>query len=387
MHTLKRHLPALIAAGLAMSQPATAQTQLFDLLKKLPAPGAGIPLNPLQPSDSAGAAAVGNAPPVAARAEIEAELKPDADCNRPREKFDVAEKLMHYGGTAATLRLTRLVESEFAYDDLTEEDKTLLRYMALTTVWLPVQAEDQLGAIFDAGSTFLGQAPKLTELDEEAMKQIAERLDLLKKQANDFPGKIRLTLDDQLATGAFARFGGVISVSKSFLSGLTQDPAGADFVLAHELSHIYKRHPIKDIQYKLISSREGWQLSRKVLQRAMKGLQINPLSDAAFGVTVMPQLVQYVRNQQLTFGRDQELEADACSVAWLKGIGSDPIVAWKAFRSTLAATDTGPTAYASTHPSTPERETRFTRKATEEAPATGPRPNRPTVARDRANKP
>lgn len=387
MPSSTRHALAVCVTALVLSSPAHAQAQLFDLLKKLPAPGAGIPSTTLQPKDSTSAAMVPSAPPVAARAGVEAELKPDADCSRPREKFDVAEKLLHYGGTAATLRLQRLVESDFKYDDLTDQDKAMLRYMALTTVWLPVKAENQVASIFDVASIWPGQGPKLTELDEDAINQISQRLELLKGQASDFPGKIRLVLDDQLSTGAFARFGSVISVSRSFLNGLTQDPAGADFVLAHELSHIYKRHPIKDLQYKLISSREGWELARKVLQRAYKGFQVDPLSDAAFGITVMPQLLLFVRNQQLSFGREQELESDGCSVAWLQGIGTDPISAWKAFRATLAATDTGPTAYASSHPSTPEREERFTRKASGEPTRTGPRPRTPTVAGDRSGKP
>lgn len=347
-----------IWAGLCTTAPA--QAQLLDMLKNLAPPGAGIPT---PPKGTASATMVADAPPASAKPGVEAELRPDANCSRQRESFNIGEKLMQYGGAAAGLRLRRLIETDFAYDDLTPKDKAMLKYLAQTTVWLPVEAETKLGAIVDGGKSWFERGPKLTELDEEALRTLTERLTLLKGQAQDFPADIKLVVDDKLDTGAVARFGGAIQVSRSFLNGLTQQPAGADFVLAHEMSHIYKRHAIKDIQFKLISSRDGWTLASKLLQRAQRGLEIDPIADGVFLFTTVPTLIEYVKTLQLKYGREQELEADACSVAWLNGIGTDPFGAWDAYRATVAATDSGPTSYAATHPSTPEREARFKRKA------------------------
>jgi Zn-dependent protease with chaperone function len=379
---------ATLLTGLLVLVPAgAAHAQFLELLKKLPPPSAGIPLAPGLAKDGTTAAVMANAPPVAARQGIEIELQPDANCSRAREKFDVMEKVLEFGGTAASLRLSRLIETDFAYSDLTPQDQQMLRYVAQTTVWLPAEAEGRLGGLGDTFFSLLGRSAKLTELDEEALKQLSERLALLKAQTNDFPGEIRLKVDDGIPTGAFAQFGNVIVVSRSFLNGLTQSTAGADFVLAHELSHIYKRHAIKDIQFKLISTKEGWELARKVLRRASRGLSIDPISDGIFTATVIPELVNYVRGQQLSYGREQELESDACSVAWLQGMGTNPIEAWVAYRTTLAATDMAPTSYASTHPSTPEREMRFTSKVEGKGAPTAAARNKGPAARERPSKP
>ena len=77
----------------------------------------------------------------------------------------------------------------------------------------------------------------------------------------------------------------------------------------------------------------------------------------------VPKLIDFVRSMQLKFNRDQELEADACSTVWLKDIGVDPIAAWDAYRATVGANADNPASYSASHPTTPEREARFKRKA------------------------
>lgn len=341
---------ALCLAG----APATAPAQILDALRALPGLGS------TQAKPAAAGPSVDDAPPVAPNAAVAGEMSPDILCARPAERFNLAEKVAQYGGTAAALRLQRLITTDFAYSNLTPEDKKLLQYLAHTTVWLPAEAEAKLGAIYDtATGLFNFNKPSLTDDQLLAQDAIRKRLEEVRAQVPDYPADIRLTVDKTLPDGALARFGGVIVLSEKFLNGLEDAGDGAAFLLAHELSHVYKRHAIKNLQFQLISSSEGWQLARLVLQRAQRGMDVDPIADGVFLFRVMPQLVEFVKSTQIKFRIDQELEADACSVVWLERLKLSPQAAWEAYHTKLGAQ----TAYSNEHPSSAEREARFLRRA------------------------
>lgn len=362
MADLGLHRPlstAALAAALGWL-PGTGQAQLADIFKAVvpsilgaSAPGAARPA-------TADRADVARAAPVKGNPAVAGELSPDVNCERPAEKFNLSEKLLQYGGTAAALRLQRLVTTDFAYSDLTPEDKAMLEYLAHTTVWLPVEAEAKLGSLYDTASGF-GVFKRSSLSDEELLAQaeVQKKLDEVRQQVPDYPSDIRLTVDKALSDGAFARFGGVIQLSSRFLNGLEDAGVGAHFLLAHEMSHIYKRHAIKNLQFKLISSSEGWQLVRQLLQRAQRGMEIDPIADGVFLFRVVPALIEFIRGTQIKFVVNQELEADACSVVWLQRLNADPVSAWRTYHAKLGAQ----TAYSEEHPSTTAREARFAQRA------------------------
>jgi Zn-dependent protease with chaperone function len=347
-----------IACALALAcTAAPAQTGLFDALKQiLPLPGQAKPGAALAPAAAAAAAAL----PIKVSPDIAGELKPDTNCSRPAEKFDVAEKLAHYGGQAASLRLAQLVASDFAYSSLTPQDRQMLQYLAQTTVWLPPELESRLRSLYDLGGG-LFNFNKNTLTDEQLLAQaeIKKRLDELRALVPDYPIDLELAVDKGLPDGAFARFGGVILLSENFLNALEDAGEGAYFLLAHEMSHIYKRHAVKLIQYRLISSSEGWDLARPLLRRVQRGAGIDPIEDGMLLFTTAPLLIDFIRNTQITFGQHQELEADACSVVWLQRLKHEPTAAWHAYMAKLGAH----AAYAAEHPSSAEREKRFVAKA------------------------
>ena len=346
-------LDKIIPPGLRASDAANAP----------PAPTPSKPDTTVAPGTTS-AVLAGEAPPVGPKKNIEPEMQPDINCNRPRERFNIGEKVLDYGGTAAALRLERLVQTDYKYSDLKPEDEAMLKYLAQTTVWVPPGIESRLGSIYTLATGRFGSGNKLSELEQAALQTVEARLKVLKGAVADFPADIQLSVDKSLPDGAFSKFGGVIQISERFLTGgLTERPEGGDFVLAHEMSHVYKRHAVKDMQFKLISSNEGWDLTRKVLQRAQRGLALDPIADGLFVLGTVPKLIDFVRSMQLKFNRDQELEADACSTVWLKDIGVDPIAAWDAYRATVGANADNPASYSASHPTTPEREARFKRKA------------------------
>lgn len=382
----------LLAGSLYLVPPA--QAQLLELLKTLAPTAAGIPTKPAEPAASAPINALSTlnagSPTAAARkAQIEVELAPDRQCKKPQEKFNIAEKLMEYGGSEATLRLERLIASDFKYDDISKEDREMLRYLAQTTVWVPVELESRLGSAFDLANSRGGDA--LTPVEEEAFKDVQGQLGKFRALTTDFPADPKLRMNPELADGAFAKFGGLIQISRTMLQTMSERPAGADLLLAHELAHVYKRHAVKRMQFELLSSRDGWELAKKVLQRANRGASFDPIRDGLFAVTVVPQLIAFVRHLQLNFSSEQELEADACAAHWLKAAGQNPTLAWNEFRDGMAVSAGNEQGYARSHPPTSEREANFVTKISAkpgvEKPTAGTRAAAPKPAGKPAPKP
>jgi Zn-dependent protease with chaperone function len=352
----------LCCAALGLVVSLSCQAQLIDLLKSLGPTSAGI----VKQTE----AAAGDAPAAVMKSEqqIDAELAPDRQCNRPQEKFNIAEKVIEFGGTEASLRLQRLVESDYEYDDIQPEDRKLLRYLAQTTVWVPVWLESKLGSAFDLIGARQGE---LTPIEEQTFADVRERAGKFHALTTDFPGEIKLSLNPDLADGAFAKFGGRIQLSRNMVQTMDDKRLGADFLLAHEMAHVYKRHEVKRLQFQLISSRDGWKLGKKLLQRAQRGPNFEPLRDGLFMITAVPALISFVQSMQLRFSSEQELEADACAARWLKASAQDPSKAWLEFRDSFAQ-GTGEQTYGQTHPPTSEREANFIRKVEgKPAPAKG----------------
>ena len=184
---MKRPLPSSIVALVLLGAAASSHAQFGDLLNRV-VPGLGQATAPAgtDPSKAGGnaattasksAAMVDGASDVSPNKGIKVDLPPDRQCNRPQERFNIAEKLVEYGGTEATLRLERLIKSDYKYSDLTPKDKQMLQYVAKTTIWVPVEIESALGTAYNAVSSNTGDP--LTEVEEMRLKDVQTRLDLL----------------------------------------------------------------------------------------------------------------------------------------------------------------------------------------------------------------
>lgn len=322
-------------------------------------------LEMLMPKSQAAASAPTTGAAAKSLQQIEAELRPDPQCNRPQERFNITEKLMEYGGTEAGLRLQRLIDSDMKYDDISAADRQMLRYLAQTTVWLPVEVENKLGQLFDMGSSSQELEP-VAALSLVTARTLSQEV---RRQSEDFPGDIQLAHNAALADGAAAKFGGRIQLSGAMLQLMEQHPPGAEFVLAHEMAHVYKRHAVKQMQYMLLSSHEGWTVGRKLLQRAQRGANTNLIQDGIFAITTVPALIKMVQKMQLSYNQDQELEADTCAVRWLAAMGRQPWLAWQQYRQHFAQRDETMVA-GSTHPDAQARENNLSRLVPLSEPAT-----------------
>jgi hypothetical protein len=329
-----------------VSQMATAGSQVVSAAN-MPPPAAG-------PALSASAVAAAASGALMTNPAAEDELKPDRSCSRPLEKFDIMDKALDYGGTTAQLRLQRLISSDFKYSDLTPDDKKLLHFIAETTIWVPLDVETYLARAYEKTA---GKAPALKPIQKAAVEEDRERLKLFRDQVLGLPGDIRFEVRNDLSDGAYAELGALIVTSPTFLTLMEENPQARDLVLSHELSHVYKRHRLKQLQSRMVSSASGFDLAKKLMNSSPSQASTNPIYMVTFAATTGPALWDFYQQADLAFTKDQEYEADACAAIWMKRAQVDPCAAWRGFVK-IAPKDG---AYAETHPTTEEREENYRR--------------------------
>lgn len=366
--TRQRFVDALaFAACVALPAPGAAQTaadvpgvsQVKNLLGNLFGNAASSPAAaPAKPATGTPGAALG----LQANAAALNELRVDVRCEKVQERFDVWEKAAEYGGSQAQARLRTLIASDFQHSSLTDSDRNFLRYLAYTTVWVPSPVESAVGKAWAALSGGGDEAKTETtgRSQRKAAERLASRLNELRGNIEGFPGSVSLILDTDLRDGAFARVGGLVVVSPRFLSLMDETDAVRDVVLTHELSHLYKRHTIKELQYRLITSAGGWNIAKKLLGKFEPGPAsgLSFLTSAFTTAQTVTQLLEFVRSTQASYSKDQELEADACALGWLAKIDIEPRAAWQAFSGVLsfsARKQEGDSSYEDSHPSPTER--------------------------------
>lgn len=327
---------------------------LGSFLPKWPSPAASAPLQAAPTGSSPGQLLV-----IQPNAAALNELAVDRECRKVEERFDVFAKAAEYGGTNAQLRLKQLLDSNFEHSQLSPEDRLLLRHLAYTTVWVPVEVETATGRLYSqisgaSGSDVAGEGGNRSQ--RKALERLSQRLQELRDKTPGFPGSVSLVLDPKLRDGAFARVGGIVVVSPRYLAQMDEKDEVRDVVLAHELSHLYKRHTIKELQFQLITTAPGFNLAKKLLRRA----------DPNAGPSFIPNLIVYgqlglelfevARTTQINYTREQELEADGCAIRWLEAVNINPMQAWAVFGTLLSDSSAdAATGYAVLHPSPAER--------------------------------
>lgn len=348
----------LAATLLTVSLPCAAQLgALGDLARKIggerssPAAASAVP--------SRGDAADAGLMPVKPNANVEDKLRPDLQCQRFEERSDVWQALAEYGGNEAQARMTRLLAADFKFADLTPEDKKMLRYIAYTTVWVPQSVESGFGKLYveatrrnrDTGGEDRSEAAQLARVKAQLVE--------FRSHIDSFPGSVDLVVDKNMATGAYSQVGGLIVLSPDFLNRMDEKDSVKQLILAHELSHLYKRHTVKELQYQLVTSSSGFGLAKKLLGRYNPQNSSNPLEIARNAMEyakVASELYDFVRSRQVAFTVDQEFEADACSVQFMTRSGLDPKPLVPALAELEAVQKEEASGYAKTHPSNRERQ-------------------------------
>lgn len=354
-HCIGSALGALVLA--CVSSAVMAQFDSFsDVAKKLPF-GSDRPASAVGPG-SAKAAGDGLVP-AKPNAGVEDKLAPDTLCRRFEETSDVWGALAEYGGLQAQTRAQQILSSDFRFADLTPEDKKMLRYISYTTVWVPSSVELGFGKLYLAATSRSRDTGGDDRSEAAQLNRVETQLQEFRSHITDFPGSSDLVVDKNLRTGAYSQVGGLIVLSSDFLNRMDEKEPVKQLILAHELSHLYKRHTVKELQYQLITSASGFDLGKKLLGRSNPARSNNPIQmakDAFTLATAGRELYQYVREHQVAFSLDQEFEADTCSVQLMKRSGLDPKPLVSALAELEAVQKDDDAGYGKTHPSNRERQ-------------------------------
>jgi hypothetical protein len=272
---------------------------------------------------------------------------PDQVCERLVDAPDVAESGMQLAGIVAMARSQMGSGRNILKDKrITDTAKSLL--------WVPIDYERGYAADVHKMRLAENTALELKDLSPAERRQfrVAENVlsALVTELPQDQPYRYRLFVSGDDGQNAEALPGGYIYVTRSALDGGEKLLAA---LLAHEVSHVSKRHYSRRLQARMVDVvNNGEDLigllrgDRNIIQR-------------------IGQQAQQREKQGVRFSVNQELEADACAVRLIATqSGIDPQASVNAFLSMLqqegAATRPNEggacEAFGDCHPSYRERE-------------------------------
>lgn len=163
------------------------------------------------------------------------------------------------------------------------------------------------------------------------------------------PEAFQVTLLNSPSPNAFAIPGGYIYVTRQ-LAGLLNSEAELAAVLAHEVGHVAARHSVR---------RQSTAQRNQLLGVLGQVLSTVVLGDSALGKVGQELSASVPQLATLSYSREQELEADALAVAYLRDAGYDPtaladalqsLAAQNALDAALQGRDAQMPEWASTHP-------------------------------------
>jgi len=160
--------------------------------------------------------------------------------------------------------------------------------------------------------------------------------------------RIRVTILDHPAVNAFAAPGGHIVVLRGLLER-TRTPAELAGVLAHEIQHVYHRHP-----------------TRLIVQHSSAGLLVGAVAGDVSALMAYSLEAARILGT-LRYSRQYEAEADAAGLSMLAAARIDPRGLSSFLAQLVSAETAAPTAlgYFASHPATAERVATLGRLASE----------------------
>jgi len=275
-----------------------------------------------------------------------ASIRPDAQCAGPAESYDFVGVLTARYGAEGALRFQALMSSDFKSDKLNAKDKALLRTLAREMLWIPASVEDQLGRLMlEAGGQQLKHLSR-SPVNEEIWVRTTSALSQLLNAAPKSPFDTRLMIVENGDPGSLA--GGYIFIDKPMAEAAADqvkphspEQQRLQFVMAHELAHVYKRHRAKRIQQLIVDSEAGLKIVRALYSSSSKSANKNQPNGLGLWLPLSFQvyeLAQQMRKHHAKYEQDQEFEADSCATALLLQSGQvDPLEGFRAFRAYATA--------------------------------------------------
>ncbi|RXJ86058.1 M48 family metalloprotease [Arcobacter sp. CECT 8985] len=249
----------------------------------------------------------------------------DLECKKPIENynFNYIEALkiasMYYGSKSSKI-INFISNKNTNKEDMAQDIKQLSIQIAKKTIWLPTSSEKIYGKyIFDKRKEKGDVIDKNTK--NHKYKNMYKKLEIFTKKYNNylkknkylennkFPFNIKIYITSN-NNQVEAIPGGYIFISEDYIKENRYKTA-----LAHELTHISKRHTTKELQYRLINGYD----SIDEIKNLIKNVQTKEYSTLSKISTALAGK-DYILKLFSRYSQSQELEADSCSLKILTDI-------------------------------------------------------------------
>lgn len=267
-------------------------------------------------------------------------IRPDQLCKSPNESYNFTDTLMARIGQEGVLRLTKLFETDFKKADLKPQERQYLKILAKEMLWIPASVEEQIGnamlAYASKSMTFVVDGPDNEDLWDKSAKLTGGLL----AKAPKTPFQTRLVIVENGEPQSLA--GGLIFIDMATAKAAFDDKRShkhvekLNFIVAHELAHIYKRHRAKRLQQLLVDTDTGLKLTRSIFSTIKKdsaGKENFNVSRWVQTAVLIPELIDIFRKHNALYEQDQEFEADACATAlMMASAAGNPVAAFATYR-------------------------------------------------------
>jgi Peptidase family M48 len=281
-------------------------------------------------------------------------MNADVLCERLFDSADttsMATELLSIVGPSIVLGKVPALAAQSKVDQKKQFDS--LRTLARQKVWLPVAAERKVGEWLDRKyrkDSLVIEAATLPRNQRTRFEMTQEVLDgIVLTLPADNPYTFSLNVAEANESNASISPGGFVYVTTGMLQDKTLDRDDIALRLSHEVSHLTRRHALKELQIKLVDALEIAKDTKPLLDFAQQPAR------------AMETLLGTMKSTELMFQRFdqvQELEADACGAYLLvrqKDVNAEASIA--RFATARAGTATGKgKGWDSSHPAPEERE-------------------------------
>lgn len=244
----------------------------------------------------------------------------DEDCAQP---FDSANPFIMAVEMSAILQTPRLDDalskllkvSPESTSQQRQKQRELLKQTAKHKVWLPVAAETAIGQQLHQAlvqQRVILPDEQLHPRDLARLRQIRQSVGrLVQALPANQPYTFQVHATRDRASALAAQMGGFVYVSEGLLRDRGLQDADIALRLSHEISHVTKRHVLRDFQTKAV---DAFNLTNWTLQ------DLQRLNDGQAVLDLVRQRFSLMQALSKTFDHGNELEADSCAIGLLRQV-------------------------------------------------------------------
>ncbi|MGJ0494699.1 M48 family metalloprotease [Aliarcobacter cryaerophilus] len=241
-------------------------------------------------------------------------IKVDKECKNLFESYDInLEGLLMTVGTYSISNSSKIVDflnkNNSSSKELSKEDfNKLATNFSRNYLWIPLEVEELYAKkIYDdrlkSGDVILKSTKniKYKEMYKKLDNFLVKYNTYLKDNKLSYPYDIKIYILSTTKKAESLPYG-YIFISEDYIKNGMYET-----ILAHELSHVSKRHPTKEIQFRLVSSYD----TIDQIAKTIKEMQSKEMDKKFLTGLMTPEII---KKGFEFYSKEQEIEADSCGL-------------------------------------------------------------------------